>query len=46
MECYVALYIVHAQVTNFDIVPIKDLVEWVFWSKMLVDELKESLSDI
>jgi hypothetical protein len=44
--CYVALYIVHARVTDFDIVPIKDLVEWVFGWKMLVDELKESLSDI
>ena len=44
--CYVALYIVHARVTDFDIVPIKDLVEWVFGWKMLFDELKESLSDI
>ena len=46
MACYVALYIVHARVTDFDIVPIKDLVEWVLGWKMLVDELKESLSEI
>jgi hypothetical protein len=45
VACYVALYIVHARVTDFDIVPIKDLVEWVFGWKILVDELKESLSD-
>ena len=39
-------HVVHAAVADFDVIPVEDLVKYVSFGKMLVDEVEEFVSNI